>query len=201
MDVHNRFERRSLRDVLIAQGALSAELADELVSSAREDNESFGAVVVDAGHMTAWDLAKTVITHYQLPFLPLQGFHFDAELAAGLPTATLYQHNVLPVGRFGKAWSFAVIEPPSRDCINDLQEACGNNLFFFVSEVQEVQRLLSDNVKVVDTQGDRSWTAVFDAGEESVLSEDVPSEVADSEEARGLDFPDGQTVLEEKTEE
>jgi len=201
MDVHNRFERRSLRDVLIAQGALSPELADELVSSAREDNEPFGAVVVDAGHMTAWDLAKAVITHYQLPFLPLQGFQFDAELAMGLPTATLYQHNILPVGRFGKAWSFAVIEPPSRDSINELQEACGNNLFFFVSEVQEVQRLLSENVKVIDSQGDKSWTAVFDAGEESVLSEDVPSEVADAEKPADFDLSDEQPVLEEKTEE
>jgi len=204
MDAHNRFERRSLRDVLIAQGALSAELADELVSSAREENEPLGAVVVDAGHMTAWDLAKAIITHYQMPYLPLQGFQYDEELADGLPTATLYQHNILPVGRFGKVCSFAVVEPPSRDCINELQEACGNNLFFFVSEVQEVQRLLNDNVKVVDAKGDTSWTAVFDAGHESVMSEDVPAEAADGE-IPALEAEDEgsfeEPVLEEKAED
>lgn len=196
MDVHNRFERRSLRDVLIAQGALTAELADELVSSAREDNEPFGAVVVDSGHMTAWDLAKAIITHYQMPFLPLQDFHYDEALAEGIPTATLFQYNVLPVGRFGKACSFAVIEPPSRDCIGELQDACGNSLFFFVSEVQEVQRLLNENVKVVDSKGDTSWTAVFDAGDQSVLSEDVPSEDAAEETLVGLEG-----ASEEMTEE
>jgi hypothetical protein len=181
MDVHNRFERRSLRDVLVAQGVLSVPLADELMSSAREENEPFGAVVVEAGHLTAWDLAKAVITHYQMPYLPLQGFRYDAELAEGLPTATLYHYNILPVGRFGKVRSFAVIEPPSRDCITELQETCGNNLFFFVSEVQEIQRLLNDNVKVVDAKGDTSWTAVFDTAHQSVLSEDVPAEDADGE--------------------
>lgn len=196
MDVHNRFERRSLRDVLIAQGALTAELADELVSSAREDNEPFGAVVVDSGHMTAWDLAKAIITHYQMPFLPLQGFQYEEALGEGIPTAALFQYNVLPVGRFGKACSFAVIEPPSRDCINELQDACGNNLFFFVSEVQEVQRLLNENVKVVDSKGDTSWTAVFDAGDQSVLSEDVPSEDAEEETLVSLEG-----ASEEKTEE
>lgn len=201
MDVHNRFERRSLRDVLIAQGALSAELADELVSSAREENESFGAVVVEAGHMTAWDLAKAVITHYQMPYLPLGGFHFDRDLVAGLPTATLYQYNVLPIGRFGKAWSFAVIEPPSRDCISELQDACGNHLYFFVSEVQEVQRLLNENVKVVDSSGDTSWTAVFDAGEESLLKEDLPSEVGDPDVAPALDTALEEPVLEERGED
>ena len=199
MDVHNRFERRSLRDVLIAQGALTSELADELVSSAREENEPFGAVVVDAGHMTAWDLAKAIITHYQMPYLPLQGFQYDDELAEGLPTATLYQYNVLPVGHFGKVRSFAVIEPPSRDCINELQDACGNNLFFFVSEVSELQRLLNENVKVVDSKGDTSWTAVFDAGHQSVLSEDVPTEDADPDGAQALEATE--PVLEEKPEE
>ena len=203
MDVHNRFERRSLRDVLIAQGALSTELADELMSSAREENEPFGAVVVDAGHMTAWDLSKAIITHYQMPYLPLHGFHYDEELASGLPTSTLYQYNVLPVGRFGKVCSFAVIEPPSRECINELQEACGNNLFFFVSDVQEVQRLLNDHVKVVDAKGDTSWKAVFDAGDQSVLSEDVPPEDADPQEAMQLDgeaAAAAEAILEEKSE-
>ena len=203
MDVHNRFERRSLRDVLIAQGVLTAELADELISSAREENEPFGAVVVEAGHMTAWDLAKAIITHYQMPFLPLQGFHYDEELAEGLPTATLYQYNCLPVGRFGKVRSFAVGEPPSRDCIAELQEACGNNLFFFVSEVHEVQRLLGDNVKVVDTKADSSWQSVFDAGNQSVLSDEGPSEDVgipdEPDEAEEAEV--AEAVLEEKPEE
>ena len=80
MDAHDRFERRSLRDVLVAQGVLAEEVADELMTSARETNEPFGAVVLDAGHLTAWDLAKTVAAHYNLPCIPLTGFTFDKSL-------------------------------------------------------------------------------------------------------------------------
>ena len=100
--------------------------------------------------------------------------------------------------------SFAVIEPPSRDCINELQEACGNNLFFFVSEVQEIQRLLNDNVKVVDAKGDTSWKAVFDTAHQSVLSEDVPDEDADRAKSRSLDGDDEEaeaSLLEGRAEE
>jgi hypothetical protein len=171
MDAHDRFERRSLRDVLIAQSVLSSELADELISSARETHEPFGAVVVDAGHLTAWDLAKTVATHYQLPYIPLGGFQYDRELDEGLPPSTLYQYQVVPVGRFGSVRSFAVIEPPSRDCINALKDVCGNNLFFFVGEVPDVQRILRENVKVVDTKADTSWQSIFDTGDQNVLHE------------------------------
>ena len=173
MDAHHRFQRRSLRDVLIDQGVLTPDQADELMSSARENNEVFGAVAVEAGHLTAWDLAKLVATHYQMPYLPLAEYEYDSSLAQDLPAATLYQYHVVPVGRFGSTRTFAVIEPPSRDCISDLQEACdSNSLFFFVAEVTEVERLLRDNVKVVDTSSDTSWHEVFDMGERNVTDED-----------------------------
>ena len=174
MDVHNRFERRSLRDVLIDQGVLTSELADELISSARENGEPFGAVVVEGAHMTPWDLAKVVATHYQMPFLPLVGFDYEKGLATGISTATLYHYQVIPVGRFGKTISFAVVEPPSRDCIAALQEACDtNSLFFFVGEVQEVDRLLRENVKVVDSAVDTAWQEIFDCGDRNVLDDVV----------------------------
>jgi hypothetical protein len=168
MDPRNRFERRSLRDVLVAQTVLSEETADELMSSAREHNEPFGAVVVESGHLSAWDLAKMVATHYQMPYLPLPGYRWDRDLADGIPAATLYQFLVLPVGRFGKVRSFAVVEPPNRDCLSALQDACGSHLFFFVAEVNDLQRILRENVKVVDTASDTSWQSIFDEADQSV---------------------------------
>lgn len=169
MDAHNRFERRSLRDVLVDQSVLTKELADELITSARESNEPFGVVVVDAGHITAWDLAKMVAIHYNMPCMPLAGFVFDEELSAGLPAATLYQYQVLPVGRFGQVRTFAVVEPPSRECISALSDACGNKLFFYVGEAQEIRRVLQENVKVVDTSADGSWTSIFDEADQNVI--------------------------------
>lgn len=172
MDAHNRFQRRSLRDVLVSQGILTDDVADELVSSAREANEPFGLVVVEAGYLTSWDLAKCVATHWQLPIIPLAGFQFDRDLVDGVSAATLYQYHVVPVGRFGQVRTFAVLEPPSRDCLEALHEACGKHLFFFVAELPEIQRLLRDNVKVVDVEADRGWESVFDVGDKNVL-EDV----------------------------
>jgi hypothetical protein len=169
MHGQDRFERRSLRDVLVAQGVLSSEIADEIMSSARENHERFGAAVVDSGHMTSWDLAKIVATTYQLPVLPLAGFQFDADLMGGLPAATCYQYLVVPVGRFGRTWSLAVVEPPARECLASLEDACGSSLFFFVAEVPEVKRLLRDHVKMVDASADKGWEQLFDAGDRNVL--------------------------------
>ena len=153
MDPHDRLFRRSLRDVLVDQGVLTQEQADELVESAYETNEPFGLVVVDAGYLTSWDLVKLISSKYQLPVLPLAGYQFDTDLLETLSASTLYHYQIVPIARFGKSWTFSVVEPPSRDCIDTLREACGPSLFFFLSEAPDVQRTLSEYVKVVDAYG------------------------------------------------
>ena len=168
MDPYERFYRRSLRDVLVTQGVVTNEQADELIDAAHQSNEPFATVVLDAGYLTAWDLAKAVATHYQMPVLPLAGYRYDKELAAGLPASLLYQHQVLPVGRFGKTWSFAVVEPPGRHVIDDLRSVCGNSLFFFASDATEVSRLLREHVKMVDVGADSAWQSIFDQANQNV---------------------------------
>ena len=175
MDRYDRFYRRSLRDVLVGQGALSAEVADELAESAYESNEPFGYAVVDSGHMTSWDLAKTIAGHYQMPVLPLHGYDFDDSILDGVPAATLYQYQVLPVGRFGRTWSFAVVEPPSRECLAALREAFGVALFFFAAEVDHIKELMSQHVKVVDARSDKGWETLFDAADAEIQTQ-VPGE-------------------------
>ena len=179
MDRYERFYRRSLRDVLVGQGALSAETADELAESAYEANEPFGYAVVDAGHMTSWDLVKTIAGHYQMPVLPLYSYDYDESLLEGVAAATLYQYQVLPVGRFGRTWSFAVVEPPSRECIAALREVFGPALFFFAAEAEHMKALMSQHVKVVDARSDKSWESLFDAADAQIRTESEPEAQAE----------------------
>ena len=173
MDRHERFYRRSLRDVLVGQGVLTAEAADELAESAYEAGEPFGFAVVDAGHLTAWDLTKTVANSYQMPVLPLKGYDYDADMLDGMSAATLYQYQVLPVGRFGRSWSFAVSEPPSRECVAALKEAFGGALFFFVSDAELIKEMVSEHIKVVDATSDKSWQSMFDTADEAIKTENI----------------------------
>lgn len=179
MDRYERFYRRSLRDVLVSQGVLTAEAADDLAESAYEASETFGHAVVDAGHLSSWELAKVVASHYQMPVLPLHGYDYDTSALDGVSAATLFQYQVLPVGRFGTSWSFAVVEPPSRDCLAALRESCGNAIFFFVAEAEAVHKLIGEHVKVVDAKSDRKWHSLFDSADERVKG-DLTDEVEDA---------------------
>jgi hypothetical protein len=171
MDRYERFYRRSLRDILVSQGAVTPDVADELAESAYESSESFGHAVVDAGHLSSWELAKVVSSHYQLPVLPLAGFEYDDTLTQGISAATLYQYQILPVGRFGQAWSFAVVEPPSREALAALREACGSAIFFFAAEADQIQLLIAEHVRVVDAKADQQWQDIFDVADQRIQEE------------------------------
>jgi hypothetical protein len=171
VDPMDRFLLRPLDDVLVAEGVLSREKADELLESAKGSGETFASVIIEAGFMTAWDLAKLVSTKYQLPVHPLTGYRFDRDLFEGIPASFMHRHQVLPVGRFGRTRTFAVVEPPDRAVIEELQSTCGSSLHFFVSEEPEVARVLRDTVKVVDTARDTTWQKLFDSAEQEIERE------------------------------
>jgi hypothetical protein len=164
-----------LDELLVAQGVLSRDKADELLASAETSDEPFATAVLESGVLTAWDLARTIAIHYQMPVHPLAGYRFDKELMRGIRPATLFRHQVVPVGLFGATRTFAVIEPPSRALLDELVACCGHSIFFFVAEAPEVARLLADNVKMVDPNADGGWKRLFDDAEEEITKGIAPT--------------------------
>lgn len=150
------------------EGTLTRARADELLESARATAEPFALVLLESGTMTSWDLAKTIATHYQMPVHPLAGYRFDKELLEGVEAGIFHRHRVIPLGKFGRTRTFAVVQPPNRELIDELTGAYGTSLFFFVAEGVEVDRVLREQVKVLDVEKDAGWSKLFDAGEESV---------------------------------
>ena len=169
MDPFERFHRRSLGDVLVSQGLVTREKVDELQAAAKAAGDPLGALVLESGALTPWDLAETIAAQYQMPVHPLGGYRFERELFEGLRADLLHRHQVMPLARFGAVRTFAVLEPPSKELIADLQATCGPSLFFFVAEGSEIRRCLNEHVKVVDAAKDGAWQQIFDVAEQEVL--------------------------------
>ncbi len=168
MDPFDRFLRRPLDQMLVAQGVATRERMDELLASARETNESLGVVLLESGALSPWDFAKTIASQYQLPVQSLSGYRFDKDLVSSVPPEVLHRHQVMPLGVFGRTRTFAIMEPPTRELLDELQSRHGSSLFFFVAQGPEIARALREHVKVVDVDRDTSWQRLFDSAEEEV---------------------------------
>lgn len=168
MDPFDRFTRHPLEEVLVGGGNLTRERADELAASARVTGEPFALVLLESGAMTAWDLAKTIATHYQMPIHPLVGYRFDERLLEGVEADIFHRHQIVPLGAFGRTRTFAVLSPPDRPLIDALTAAYGPSLFFFVAEGTDITRVLREHVKVLDAKKDSGWEKLFDAAENEI---------------------------------
>lgn len=168
MDPFERFTRHPLDEVLVGEGVLTRERAAELVASARQTGVPLATVLLESATMTAWDLAKTIATQYQMPVHPLSGYRFAPELLEGVEAGIFHRHHIVPLGVFGRTRTFAVFEPPTRELIDELTGAYGSSLFFFVAEGPEIERVLREQVKVLDVEKDGGWAKLFDAGDEKV---------------------------------
>lgn len=168
MDPFDRFLRRPLQEALVSQNVLPREKAESLRESAAAADEPFAKAVLDAGVLTAWDLARLVAVHYQMPVQPLAGYKFEKELFEGLRPAALHRHQLVPLAIFGRTRTFAVLEPPTKELIEELTTTLGTSLFFFVAEGPEIARTLRDHVQLVNVTADRGWHKLFDSAEEEV---------------------------------
>ena len=168
MDPFDRFLRRPLDEVLVAQSLLPRERADSLLESAVEAQEPFAKAVLDAGALTSWDLARLVATHYQIPVVSITGYKFEKSLFEGLRPEMLHRHQVVPLAIFGRTRTFAVIEPPTKLLLDELTATFGGSLFFFSAEAPEVSRALREFVQIVDVSSDQNWHKLFDSAEAEV---------------------------------
>ena len=173
MDPLDRFLRRPLQEVLVSQGVLSKDQVEKLAESARASGDPLGVAIIDSGALTAWDFARTIATHYQMPVHPLVGYKLDKEFATGYPADLLHRHQIVPLARFGRVRTFAVLEPPTRPLIAELQATLGHAtpLFFFVSPGDALRRILEERVKLVDAAADPGWQNIFDSAEQEVLKD------------------------------
>jgi len=173
MDPLDRFLRRPLHEVLVSQGVLSQDQVEKLTEAARAAGDTLGAQIVDSGALTAWDFARTIATHYQMPVHSLAGYKFDKDFANGYPPDLLHRHQMVPLARFGRARTFAVIEPPTRAMINELQETVGpaTPVYFFVAPGDEIRRVLDERIKIVDAATDVAWQTIFDSAEQEILKD------------------------------
>lgn len=173
MDPLDRFLRRPLHEVLVSQGVLAKDQVDALIESARSAGDSLGSAIVDSGALTPWDFARTIATHYQMPVHVLAGYKLEKDFSAGYPPDLLHRHRIVPLARFGRTRTFAVMEPPTRPMVAELQEAIGHAtpIYFFVAPADEITRVLDENVKIVDVAADQGWHTIFDSAEQEVLKD------------------------------
>tara|TARA_R110002072_G_scaffold302499_1_gene485925 strand:- start:95509 stop:96102 length:594 start_codon:yes stop_codon:yes gene_type:complete len=178
-----------LAEILTERDVVSSEIITDALYSQDKNGEPFVQVLVGAGHITEWDLAKIVTENFNLPFLMAGNYSISDEAKERFPKETLFKYTMVPLDTFGDIVTVAMPVMLSFEDISKIQKEHNCDLFPYVGLITENQKVLTDMHKdypvwVKEDQERREaeamkrkaapkkeagdWMSIFDAGDEAI---------------------------------
>lgn len=169
----------------------SASVPNERITDALYQQDStgvpFAEVLVEAGDISEWDLAKLVVHHFQLPFLMASNIEIDPQAVTVLPEDFLFEHRLLPLQVFGSTLTIAMPVLVTNKVLQEAQQVSGKDLFPIVGLSSEnarfLHQLFPNHTRDEDARRERqrakrsqeqsadSWESIFDVGDQEVLKD------------------------------
>jgi len=144
-----KLSRKQLGEVLVDEGIISGEQLAEAFEERGRTGEGLGSILVEAGFLTEWDLAKVVCTHYQLPFIVLRSVSVSKTMFELFTEDEYRSIGFFPVDEMGSVVTLAVSEMPEYELLEGIRKRTGLTPFLFVSLLSEIQESLKSATGVV----------------------------------------------------
>lgn len=178
-----------LAEILTERDVVSSEVITDALYSQDKNGEPFVQVLVNAGNITEWDLAKIVTENFNLPFLMAGNYSISDAAKERFPKETLFKYTMVPLDTFGDIVTVAMPVMLSFEDISKIQKEHNCDLFPYVGLITENKKVLTDMHKdypvwVKEDQARRDaealkrksapkkeagdWMSIFDAGDEAI---------------------------------
>jgi type IV pilus assembly protein PilB len=135
-----KYNRKKLGEILIDEGLISKTQLAEAERHRERTGEPLGFILVDCSYLPEEDLAKTVASQYQLPYVELTTVPANKDLEELIPMRDLVIQRLLPIEKFGSVVSIAAAEMPDMAVLKDLRQRTGLTPFIYVAMLSEIDR-------------------------------------------------------------
>jgi hypothetical protein len=191
MTHYDRLKRKRLGDVLVDEGLATEE---EVISALQEQQQTgrmLSDILFEGRKVSEYDIARAIVEHCQAPFIDLRTYNLHKDLIQSMPARLLHAAGAVPMERFGDQISFACQEIPSDELANRLKEHAPGGMYIFIASSVEIRAALQSHAPLTEetaaepkaapaapapkapaqTEEDQAWKELFDAANESILTE------------------------------
>jgi hypothetical protein len=134
----------ALAEVLSHNEILATDKITDALYTQDRNGTPFVQVLLDAGFITEWDLAKTVCEHFNLPFVMASSFQISKETLKTLPDQILLANFLVPLDVIDGILTVSMPVLLNHDVLEELQKATKLEVFPCVGLVSENKKVLSD---------------------------------------------------------
>lgn len=141
----SRVQRRRIDNILVDEGVVSREHVQEGLQIQRTTGETLSAILVDMGCVSPGEIAKLICSHYQLPFISLDVYDFNAKYTKLFPPEFLHQHKLFPFDCIGQMLLCAVTEIPNQKVLQEIPRITKRKVAFYVTYMGDIDKQLNQH--------------------------------------------------------
>ena len=175
-----------LGELLVKQGTISEDMLAQALEAQKKDGTRLGTTLINLGYVKEEEMLVALSKHYGVKSVDLRNLEIDESLLKLIPGDLAGKYLIVPVSRFGRTLTIAMINPGDVAAIEDIQFATGfevdavvaaeDALLKVVQDHYNVQKMLSDvmyEIEMADA-GDANIKLV-DGTEVKTTEEDLSS--------------------------
>jgi len=173
-----KLTRKHLGEILVDEGLISKSQLVDAEQERQRSGDPLGSILVEANYLSDWDLAKTVATQYQLPFVELKSVGITSDVEDMFHLEEQQKYRFVPIDRMASVLTMAVADMPDIEFLRGVRERTGLTPFLFVVLLSDITTHLLEQA---GTPEEPAPEAVPETPEpvETVLDEAAIREAAD----------------------
>ncbi len=135
---------KRLGDILIDEGLLSQEQLDHARDEQRRTGELLCEALVRLGLAAEEDVAGAIVRHYGLPFIKVDKYAINDQVAKSFPERFLRQYIIMPLDRIGSVTTLVAANVTNEDMLAELERIAGSRVQLFVGLQADVKSAIQE---------------------------------------------------------
>ena len=116
-----RIITKRIGEVLLERGIIDRKKLEQALAHQKEHGGLMGQVLIQLGYTTEEEVALALTAQYGFPYLPLDNYELDSELAAVVPEEIARQYCLIAIDRIGNALTLAMADPSNVKAIEEVE--------------------------------------------------------------------------------
>lgn len=172
-----------LGELLLKQGTISEDMLAQALEVQKKDGTRLGTTLINLGYVKEEEMLVALSKHYGVKSVDLRNIEIDESLLKLVPSDLAGKYLIVPVSRFGRTLTVAMINPGDVAAIEDIQFATGFEVDAVVAAEDALLKVVQDHYNVQKMLSDVMYEIeMADAGDANVKVIDGTEEVKAVEE-------------------
>lgn len=132
-----------LGEILVQGGVISEQQLQRALDFQRREGGLLGEILIKLGYVNEREIVQAITAQYGFPYLPLENYDFNKEVARLLPENVARQYSIVPVDIMGDLLTVAMSNPLNEKAVEDVEMITKKKVQVFISTVTSIHEAIN----------------------------------------------------------